>query len=179
MFIKSRQTIFSPCRQYRYTLWRTWNMYRPGYLQVIGLNPSTADETQDDPTIRRCISFAQLWGYGALCVTNLFAYRATNPRALYEVSDPVGHDNDRYIANIACDASLILAAWGTHGAYQGRWQHVAGIVAGPKLMCLGTTKHGFPRHPLYVAQTQAPVPFSLPTDAIQARDRQRGNFLRA
>lgn len=75
----------SKCRTYRYALWRTWDESKP-FAMFVGLNPSTADELEDDPTIRRCINFSKLWGYGGLCMVNLFAYRATDPTALFLVA---------------------------------------------------------------------------------------------
>lgn len=143
-----RLTQFSPCRQYRYTLWREWDMTNTRYLMVIGLNPSTADETHDDPTIRKCITFAKLLGCGALCMTNLFAFRATDPRVMKAAADPVGADNNRHLRDMAAGASLILAAWGNHGSYLGRAETV--MTAFPHLQCLGKNKDGSPKHPLYL-----------------------------
>ena len=88
--------MFSPCRSYRYSLWRTWDSQKP-IVVFIGLNPSTADETVNDPTMRRCIGFARLWGYGGMVVVNLFAYCATKPTVLRHVADPVGKDTDSWI----------------------------------------------------------------------------------
>lgn len=90
----------SDCRTYRYELWRTWDESKP-YAMFIGLNPSTADETEDDPTIRRCINFAKTWGYGGLCMTNLFAYRATQPEDMKRASDPIGNKNDETLILLA------------------------------------------------------------------------------
>jgi len=153
-----RATIFSPCRQYRYTLWREWDMFNPTYLQVIGLNPSTADETHDDPTIRCCITLAKSWGYGGLCMTNLFAYRSTDPRYLRQCAMPIGLDNDAWIDQVAGMASLVLAAWGTGGGYLNRDRDVLRRMGWP-LVCLGVTKDGYPRHPLYVRRDQQPIPY--------------------
>ena len=83
----------SECRKYRYALWRTWDETKP-HVMIIGLNPSTADETKDDPTITRCINFAKSWGYGGVCMANLFAYRATEPTVMKGSTDPVGTEND-------------------------------------------------------------------------------------
>jgi hypothetical protein len=84
---------FSACRKYRYALWRTWDESKPNVM-IIGLNPSTADENENDPTITRCINFAKSWGYGGVCVTNLFAYCATVPSDMKESNDPIGSEND-------------------------------------------------------------------------------------
>ena len=83
---QNKTATFSECRKYRYTLWRRWDgLFASGYAMFIGLNPSTADETNDDPTIRRCIGYARDWGYGGLCMTNLFAFRATLPKNMKAV----------------------------------------------------------------------------------------------
>src|SRR4051794_22888220 len=95
--VTPRTTIFSDCRKYRYVLWRDWTdllIGDQGYAQFICLNPSTADEVQNDPTIRRCIQFAKDFGCSALCMTNLFAWRDTDPKAMMKVPEPVGPDND-------------------------------------------------------------------------------------
>src|SRR5258706_1087839 len=150
--------IFSKDRKYRYLLWRKWSECDT-FLGVVGLNPSTADEPFDDPTIRRCIGFARDWGYAGLYVLNLFAFRATKPTALRAAIDPVGADNDRWLWTISKNAALIIAAWGNDGL----WGTRASIVL-PRLSkpyCLGLTKLGAPRHPLYVKKTQAPIEFSM------------------
>ncbi len=148
MFKKiKRLNVFSEDRAYRYTLWREWN-YGSGYCQFIGLNPSTADETRDDPTLRRCINFAKDWGFSAFCMTNIFALRETKPANMKAHQNPVGAENDKWILNISKDAQLVVAAWGTHGSFLGRDSEVFNITK--ELYCLGTTKNGFPKHPLYV-----------------------------
>jgi Protein of unknown function (DUF1643) len=96
----ARKTVLSACRTYRYALWRSW-LGGEGYANFIGLNPSTADELIDDNTITRCIAFAKLWGFEALCMTNLFAFRATRPCDLRATVAPVGPDNDRYLLEMA------------------------------------------------------------------------------
>jgi len=153
---KTRDTIFSPCRTYRYTLWREW-IGGEGYAMFVGLNPSTADETQDDPTIRRCISFAKAWGYAGMCMTNLFAYRATDPEDMKAVDDPVGPENDANLMDVARGAGVIVAAWGVHGTHKGRNSAVLAIL--PALHCMALTKDGHPGHPLYLRKTLTPVPF--------------------
>jgi hypothetical protein len=99
----------------RYALWREWDIFNSDYVMFIGLNPSTADETRDDPTIRRCIGFAQDWGYGAVCMTNLFAYRARDPLVMKSAVDTIGPENDQWLAFCAKEASMIVAAWGVDG----------------------------------------------------------------
>lgn len=151
----TRGTVFSPCRTYRYTLWREW-IGGEGYAMFVGLNPSTADETQDDPTIRRCIAFAKAWGYGGVCMTNLFAYRATLPEVMKATSDPVGPDNDEYLRALAADAGVVVAAWGANGTHKGRDAEVRKLL--PELHCLALTKDGHPGHPLYLRKTLTPFP---------------------
>lgn len=152
------KTILSPCRTYRYVLWREFGgLVGNGYVMFIGLNPSTADEIEDDPTIRRCIAFAKAWGYGALCMTNLFAFRATQPADMKAATDPIGPGNDAYLVELAQKAGVVVAAWGTDGAYMGRDQEVRILV--PRLHFLRKTKDGHPGHPLYLPGNLTPQPF--------------------
>lgn len=149
---------FSGDRVYRYALWREWGNSdtQNGELAVfIGLNPSTADETVDDPTIRRCIGYARDWGYSGLCMLNLFAYRATDPKVMKRAVDPVGADNNRWIAEITSQSKLVVAAWGAHGVYGCRDVIVKGMVKG--LTYLRLTKDGHPSHPLYLPKDLKPV----------------------
>lgn len=143
--------IFSPDRTYRYLLVRDLT-FGVGTALFIMLNPSTADETQDDPTVRRCAGFAEMWGYRYLEVCNLFALRATNPKVLAEHVDPVGMDNDIHIAGAVSRAYLTVLAWGNHGTLFNRGEQVAKSLF-VQSWCLGITKAGEPRHPLYVAAT--------------------------
>jgi hypothetical protein len=145
---------------YRYTLWRLWDD-RP-HVVFIMLNPSTADAQADDPTIRRCMGFARLWGYGGICVVNLFAYRSTDPRALATVLDPVGPRNDEQIDSTIGGADLIVAAWGAHGTIGARSAVVRALVEKHRpLHHLGLTKNGSPRHPLYLRGDTQPVRWTL------------------
>lgn len=152
----NRQTIFSPCRLYRYTLWREWDAALP-YVQFVGLNPSTADEVNDDPTIGRCIQFAKDWGYGALCMTNIFAWRDTDPQRMRRAREPIGADNDRWLVEIAKGAGIVLAAWGNHGNHLYRSTKVKWLL--PKLHCLAVTKKGQPVHPLYQPSNLKPIAY--------------------
>jgi hypothetical protein len=156
--MKKRETILSPCRRYRYTLWREFGgQGGDGYAMFIGLNPSTADEVNDDPTIRRCIAFAKYWGYGALCMANLFAFRATEPVDMFAAVDPVGPENDSYLMKLAQDAGVVVAAWGTNGTHMARDRVVRDLL--PNLHCLRKTQAGHPGHPLYLPGDLRPVPF--------------------
>lgn len=148
-----RLTIFSPDRVYRYTLWREWSD-DPKYVMFIGLNPSTADETKDDNTIRKCVKFAKAWGYGALCMTNVFAYRATDPRKMKAYAEPVGPDNDKWLKECSSKAGLIVAAWGKDGAHMKRDLVVERLIS--DLQCLGHNGDGTPKHPLYLKDTTKP-----------------------
>lgn len=153
---------FSPDRMYRYDLWRTW-IDGNGYAMFIGLNPSTADETQDDPTIRRCIAFAKAWGYSGLCMTNLFAFRATKPDDMKRAADPVGPQNDGVLQERASRAGVVVAAWGAHGDYKNRgWWVANGLLKAP-LHYLRLTKDGHPGHPLYLPKTLVPQPWGSNT----------------
>lgn len=137
--------------RYRYLLSRQWDD-RPAATFIM-LNPSTADDMVDDPTIRRCMGFARAWGCGGLIVVNLYALRSTNPRALWEAEDPVGPENDFHLAMAARafeHRAPLVAAWGTH-AKADRIAHVLTIPGiADRVQCLGTTKSGAPRHPLYL-----------------------------
>lgn len=146
---------FSPCRTWRYRLWRQWGS-GPTFV-VIGLNPSTADETQDDPTIRRCIGFARREGCGRLEMLNLFGYRSPYPDDLYGQDDPVGPDNDDTILTVAQTASVVVAAWGAEKIARERAREVQLSLAavGVPVLCLGRTAGGSPRHPLYLRSETA------------------------
>ena len=140
-------------RLYRYLLWRIWNNTKPLVL-FIGLNPSTADENIDDPTIRRCLGFAMGWGYGGLLMANLFAYRATNPKELRCIADPIGRDNDDNIIAANKKAGITILAWGNGGQYLNRGDAVANML--PGACRLRITKLGQPQHPLYLPQNLRP-----------------------
>lgn len=155
---------FSPCRTYRYALTRRWVANTEG-IAFLMLNPSTADAFVLDPTIRRCMGFARGWGFGGLLVLNLFGLRSTDPAALRTHVDPVGPDNDAVIVDwLGRLSGPVVAAWGVHGVYRQRGEQVAGLLRdhGRRLMCLGATKDGHPRHPLYVAGKTALAEYPVP-----------------
>ncbi|UTA47198.1 DUF1643 domain-containing protein [Simiduia sp. 21SJ11W-1] len=155
--IKPKNTAhLSPCRQYRYALWRTWDT-RLARVMFIGLNPSTADETQDDPTLRRCMNFARQWGYGGLVMANLFAFRATAPDAMKQAADPIGPQNNRWLKKLANESDLVIAAWGNHGDFMGRATAVRKRFS--VLHCLKINSTGTPGHPLYQRADLSPVPY--------------------
>lgn len=157
--------VFSHDCRHRYVLTRTWDEQKP-QLAIIGLNPSTATEVDDDPTIRRCVDFAARYSYGGIIMLNLFAWRATDPRELKRTTDPIGRLNDEAISAIAgsCD---VLCAWGVHGANYGRAARVLQLLRdlNARLLCLGTTKDGAPKHPLYLKATTPLVAFEARANA--------------
>ncbi|WP_198414927.1 MULTISPECIES: DUF1643 domain-containing protein [unclassified Cryobacterium] len=148
--------VLSDDELYRYSLLRVWDEELPTLVFVM-LNPSTADAEVDDPTIRRCISFAKREGCGKLIVLNLYAFRATNPKALLTCADPVGDRNDSFLrANIGARTEFgfpVVAAWGVN-ADPARVAEVIALVPDAKFVSLGVTKAGHPRHPLYVLGDQ-------------------------
>ena len=125
------------------------------------LNPSTADELTDDPTIKRCIGFARTWGYASLAVGNLFAYRSTSPAELYQAIDPLGPENDRWLTRLQEESSLTIAL-GNQGRLLGRSTVFGRMLGG--LHILGLTSLGEPRHPLYVRAGAMPRPWHVPVD---------------
>lgn len=176
-YVEAGATISTDGR-YRYKLWREWRGVAPdknwrwlgakdGSGQELGwplscvfvmLNPSTADGSKDDPTIRRCVGFAKRLGYDRLVVVNLFAYRATNPKELLALNhddDPVGVENSTYVKRATFeDCGVVVCAWGAHGSHLGQAETVMGWLPSDKTYCLGKTKAGHPRHPLYLPDDQ-------------------------
>jgi hypothetical protein len=154
-----RSAIFDPTGAYRFLLTRVWNPDRPRVCWVM-LNPSIADAYQDDNTIKQIISFSQAWNFGSLEVVNLFGLIATDPAKLRLALDPVGAGNDNYIREAAGRARMIVCAWGAGGALFGRDREVIAILREfGELYCIGTTKDGYPRHPLRKSLELAAVRF--------------------
>lgn len=149
------EAYFDAGRVYRYALSRVWEPKKP-MMMFIGLNPSTADETKLDPTLRRVIGYAKREGCGGLWMANAFAFRATEPKDMKNAADPVGPMNDRWLLDIACWCPLIVVGWGTHGAWLNRDAKVRTLLQGYELKCLKTTKTGMPGHPLYL-KSDAPL----------------------
>jgi hypothetical protein len=150
--------IYSDCENYRYSLTREWDKSGRKVLFVM-LNPSTATEVQNDPTVERCERRARALGYGGFRVCNIFAWRATDPRNMRAQDDPVGPENDVAILE-GCDwADAIVCAWGTHGEHLRRGPQVEHIMraTGLPLSHLGLSKAGHPKHPLYIAYVVQPV----------------------
>ncbi len=148
--------LYSDCERYRYALTREWG---PGERALfVMLNPSTATEVQNDPTVERCERRSRALGFGGFRVTNIFAWRDTDPRKMRAAAVPVGPENDTTILDGAAWANRIICAWGTHGAHLGRGAQVEALLRASTLPLhhLGLTKEGHPKHPLYIAYTQQP-----------------------
>ncbi len=153
------EAVYSSCERYRYALTRVW---APGPRALfVMLNPSTATEVQNDPTVERCERRARTLGFGAFRVGNIFAFRATDPKVMRAEADPIGPDNDAAIAEAAAWADRIVCAWGNHGLHRERGASVAALLrrSGVPLLHLGLTGHGQPRHPLYVGYDRQPEPW--------------------
>ncbi|EOW9103982.1 DUF1643 domain-containing protein, partial [Vibrio cholerae] len=157
--VKMKNTAeLSKCRKHRYALWRTWDSDKP-FAMFIGLNPSTADEKNDDPTLRRCINFAKSWGYGGVCMANLFAFRATEPTHMKAQDDPIGIENNDWLLRLASNAGIVIAAWGNNGSHQNRSKEVASLIE--DLHYLKLNKSGEPAHPLYLSAKLAPQKWGI------------------
>ncbi len=144
--------VYSPCERYRYALTRVWDQ-RGRKVALVMLNPSTADERRNDPTIERCERRARALGYGGFRVVNIFAYRATDPANLKQAKRPEGPDNTQAIHDATTWADDIIAAWGAHGSFLDQGSKIQALLAQTEVPVfhLGLTKAGHPRHPLYVA----------------------------
>lgn len=156
----------SECGQYRYELRRTWDESRPKVMFIM-LNPSTADAEIDDPTIRRCVGFAKSWGYGGILVGNLFAYRATEPKTLLTVNDPIGRDNIEHIMELLKECEKVICAWGNGKLVERvfkkmnkEYKPFAENLKG--LYYLELANDGTPKHPLYLKGHLKPVRFEVP-----------------
>lgn len=166
----TRSAAFSKDGNYRYTLIRGLEpvgiLGSPDNrrtLVAIGLNPSTADHSVDDPTTVRLMGFARDNGYAVLALLNLFAFRSTDPRALRAIKDPIGPANDAALRHFATAGHDILLAWGVHGSHADRDASVLAMLvnlgAADRLRCFGRTKSGYPRHPLYLAAATPLMPY--------------------
>ena len=150
--------VFSQAMDYRYALVEEWDR-RCHSLAFVMLNPSTADAISDDPTVVRCRERARRMQYGGFAIFNLFALRATDPRALRRHPDPVGPNNDWYLRYLIDSRAMTIAGWGAFGNLRGRDEEVRQmfVAASLPLYCLGITACGAPRHPLYVGYAIEPV----------------------
>ena len=156
-----KSAVISKCHAYRYRLTRHWNASKYA-LPFVMLNPSTADASIDDPTIRRCMAFAMRENAGGIIVSNLYAFRATSPADMQDAIDPSGPLNESYLRQLAVEAVVtrvpIVCAWGVHGRDGAGWARDIFEHEGARLVCLGKTAGGHPRHPLYVKGDQPLVP---------------------
>lgn len=150
--------MYSDDEMYRYEFHRDWGEGGPRVVWVL-LNPATGDtDGKRRPTLGRCIAWSRAWGFDGLSIVNLFAFRATDPKALAKAGAPVGAENDATLRRLTDDAERVVAAWGSHGTLLGRGRAVAAGL--PKALCLGHTRRGQPRHPLYVRGDAALVPLN-------------------
>lgn len=149
--------IYSDCETYRYALTRVWDATAPKVLFIM-LNPSKATERQNDPTIERCERRAHILGYGGFRAVNIFALRETDPKKMRKHKAPAGPDNDQVVAQSCHWADDIIAAWGAHGDHLNRGFEMRDVLksTGEAILCLGLTKAGHPRHPLYIAYATRP-----------------------
>lgn len=147
IFEANQGAILSECKNYRYILWRTWNRSLEKVF-FIGLNPSTADAIQDDPTLRRCIGFARSWGFGGLWLGNLFSWRSKSPNDLKHVVDPIGPVTDDWLGQTHGMAKISIAMWGNYGCLGQRGDIIHRRFL--DLYCFGLTQLGQPRHALYL-----------------------------
>ncbi|MFT4633053.1 MAG: hypothetical protein ACI8PP_003187 [Candidatus Pseudothioglobus sp.] len=148
---------FSRCQQYRYLLTRSWDQTLPHVL-FIGLNPSTADAKNNDPTLVRCMGFARDWGFGGVRIANLFAYRTTWPTELKRAGEPIGPQNNRWLRREAKAAALVIVAWGNDGKLLLRASQVLPLLPAPH--CLAINQSGEPAHPLYQPASTRPSPYT-------------------
>jgi hypothetical protein len=161
------EAVYSDCERYRYLLTRSWGA--GARVLFVMLNPSTATEIQNDPTVERCERRARALGCGGFRVTNIFAFRATDPRVMRAEADPVGPENDAAILESAAWADRIVCAWGNHGLHQDRGRKVEAMLraTGSALFHVGLTNQGQPRHPLYVAYASQPAPWQETGDTAR------------
>ncbi len=161
---EKREAVFSPCRQYRYRLAQIWDASKAP-LTWLMLNPSTADEVKNDPTVERCERRARMWGYGGSIVFNIFAFRATDPKNMRAQPDPVGPDNDMWLRKIAAQSREfdVIAGWGEHGEHLSRGGAVLDIFRqeGGCISALKINASGHPAHPLYIAYKKTPFPIKI------------------
>ena len=166
---------WSPCKRYRYTLRRTWSRaesYPDGPIRLVTwilLNPSTADEKADDPTIRRCIEYSKTWRFDGLIIVNAYALRSTDPKGLWTVEDPNGPENDAAIISACRESAVtyngksvgrVVCGWGAN-LRNDRRDALAKLLVGVDLSALKVNANGSPAHPLYQRSDMVPRPFIL------------------
>jgi hypothetical protein len=158
-----RGAVFSDDRVYRYLLWRRWYTFRqmrtPSPVGFLMLNPSTANETENDPTVERCEVRAREWGFNGVMVANIFAFRSTDPRIMKQFAgDPIGPANDQHILEMASKCFPVICAWGRHGEHMGRGTAVLKMLKAHGVLpwALGMNQDGSPEHPLYIGYRVRP-----------------------
>jgi len=159
---ENRTAVFSPCRKWRYHLQQVWDDKTPNLIWLM-LNPSTADETKNDPTVERCEQRARMWGFGGVEVYNIFAFRATDPSDMKAQDDPIGPDNDDWIIKFAkkSQQTKAIVGWGEHGKHRGRGEAVMSLIKAHDgyVQALKVNASGHPKHPLYIGYKQETSPF--------------------
>ncbi|MCA9091372.1 MAG: DUF1643 domain-containing protein [Planctomycetaceae bacterium] len=153
--------VYDPTEVYRFYLERTWDSEQ-AVVAFIGLNPSTATEYQNDPTVNRCQNFAAAWGYGGFIMLNAYGLRSTDPRGLKTIDDPVGSLNNHYTLLGVERAALVMCCWGTHAGLGNRHEALRELLKGREVHCFRRTKAGYPNHPLYLRNDSRPVPYWTP-----------------
>ena len=148
--------IISEDKKYRYVLSRIWDESKP-IVMIMGLNPSTADAMNDDPTITKCINFAKSWGYGGVYMLNLFAFRTSNPQTMLDADEPIGMENDKYLVEYSLKCDKVVCAWGNDGSYKNRSSEIKSKLG--NLYYLALNKSGEPSHPLYLKSELVPIKF--------------------
>jgi len=163
-----RTAIFDATGDYRYRLDRQWQA-QGSTVAFVMLNPSRADATCDDPTLRACIQFAQRWCYSSLSVVNLFGYRTPQPALLKKAKDPIGDENDEYVLKAVSEATSVVLAWGNEGGWMKRDRAILNLLTPyePKISCLAINRSGHPRHPLYIKRDTVRQPFYLSLDTTR------------
>ncbi len=152
-----KDAIISSDDKYRYVLSRIWDESK-SKVMIIGLNPSTADASQNDPTIRKCIKYAKSWGYGGIYMLNLFAFRTSKPKVMFSADEPIGVENDQYLMDYSLKCDKVVCAWGNDGNYKNRSSEIKSKLS--NLYYLARNKSGEPSHPLYLKSELTPARFS-------------------
>lgn len=164
---------FSECRTWRYALWREWDSHR-GFVLFVGLNPSTANEVENDTTISKCVGFANKWGFGGIYMLNLLSFCATQPERMLSASDPVGPENDSTFNLYSSKSNLIVAAWGGSVPMRERVRlnlntRIDNVLRNinTEVRCLGKTQDGSPKHPSRISyDTPLEVFWTPPEEAL-------------
>lgn len=172
-----KSAVIDSTEKYRYLLTRIWDEDLPPAVFIM-LNPSTADAEVDDPTIKRCMNFAKTWNCGGIKVVNVFAYRATNPKELLKVQNPIGIENEKYIREALINAGLIILAWGSSCTKLKKgYLKVKELLKNIELFyCLGITNDGFPKHPLYLSGTTMPKVCDFEESGIKIVKKRRSEL---